>query len=985
MLDEATITLLTGYINDGKAGEFLKLIVHASYQIKQSRIVETLNQLWTSTQLEDEQVAAFNRAALLQLNELDDSVLAHESRCAATVSTLMQRASRFVSDQDRQAIGAFVVAIMAATLGSGTTANQISPTVVVRLVKGFKLKPVHVDTDVVHAYADLLLTVGTALRSSQQAPTSQEELAAVSAREKLQRNCVGAAGKLTVLLELQPERLVELMAALVDMSSSELAVQLAELASGYKPTAGDDLIQLLLERDQLKMASKAVARLGLKEAFPDVEQLHRQRKMVGFIEKGMIELAASIACKHPALQQQLVRQLMISDEVDLALEYRDRFKLHDVVPLDAASIELHRQKFDAEHMRLPIELVQTCTVMSCPASFALGKTLLDASLARYKAAGRLAILGMDSEWKPSGHNEPVAILQLATPDAVAILDLQELSPAVYSAWLQPLLLDETVIKTGYAFRGDMKKLAATADSGECFNRLKGFVELETLANAVWPGWGIGLSRLCNHVFGKRLSKVDRMSDWSRRPLTARQLHYAALDAWVCAQALIELLTKQDYAPAIPTVVPLPSVPLVSARLAAHLHELEAGSKPSKRKTKTKTKGADSVSPVPTLEGPAATELDLDQLEGAFSKLHLKWDPSAAVDEAMTTDDVHRYLAARDLDSSLLVPHDQAEGAAAKSIAFMIGNRPLIVLLESGRRASKAAIATLMGVSKRQVTLASPVQCVNVFGYAPGTMPPVAHRQAIPVICDILLQRQQEPLVFGGGDVVTRLRVSVQDLFAMIPIVSCSVSDESARPVATLSANDVGGVANLRLLTDAMCGRVTRWLRCAGVDTETVESYEVKDLLSRAIETKRTVITCSSKYSAQMRNIPHFLLTGRDIHEQFIEVAQHFDLTLDPDSFLCRCTKCNGTFAFVTDNETLRDTVKDTVFERVNEFWQCDRCGQVVWKGSQFRRLTDMFERIYGDQDSATLAARESMRVAGLDDDDADNDFEIVFQDETSGQ
>jgi len=241
------------------------------------------------------------------------------------------------------------------------------------------------------------------------------------------------------------------------------------------------------------------------------------------------------------------------------------------------------------------------------------------------------------------------------------------------------------------------------------------------------------------------------------------------------------------------------------------------------------------------------QLNLSRLHTAFEDLHLNCQqPQTNADEAMTTDDVRRYLVARDLDATMLRPHEEAVGVAAKSIAFMIGEQPLVVLLESGRRASKAALAMLTGTSKRQVMLASPLQCINLFGYAPGTMPPIAHRQLIPVICDTLLHRQQEPLVFGGGDVVTRLCVSASKLFAMIPVVSCSVSDESAHNVATLSANDVGGVANLRLLTDAMCGRVTKWLRCAGVDTETVEGYEVKELMARAAATGRTVITCSSK-------------------------------------------------------------------------------------------------------------------------------------------
>jgi ribonuclease D len=52
----------------------------------------------------------------------------------------------------------------------------------------------------------------------------------------------------------------------------------------------------------------------------------------------------------------------------------------------------------------------------------------------------------------------------------------------------------------------------------------------------------GLSAVCAALLGCQLDKTPQMSDWERRPLTAEQRHYAALDAH-CLLELYELMLR----------------------------------------------------------------------------------------------------------------------------------------------------------------------------------------------------------------------------------------------------------------------------------------------------------------------------------------------------------------------------------------------------------------------------------------------------------
>jgi len=63
-----------------------------------------------------------------------------------------------------------------------------------------------------------------------------------------------------------------------------------------------------------------------------------------------------------------------------------------------------------------------------------------------------------------------------------------------------------------------------------------FLDLNTLA--IQKGFkSIGAVKLTIMLLGFRISKRQRLSDWSAEVLTDAQVEYAAIDAWICLKIL----------------------------------------------------------------------------------------------------------------------------------------------------------------------------------------------------------------------------------------------------------------------------------------------------------------------------------------------------------------------------------------------------------------------------------------------------------------
>jgi ribonuclease D len=139
------------------------------------------------------------------------------------------------------------------------------------------------------------------------------------------------------------------------------------------------------------------------------------------------------------------------------------------------------------------------------------------------------IVGIDTETRPSfakGKTYEVSLLQLSTEDTCFLFRLNYIG---MPKALIDLLQDDRQLKVGLSLRDDIQNLHRKHKFEP-----RGFLDLQSYVKEM----GIeaqSLQKIYALLFGKKISKSQRLTNWEADVLTDRQKAYAATDAWACVR------------------------------------------------------------------------------------------------------------------------------------------------------------------------------------------------------------------------------------------------------------------------------------------------------------------------------------------------------------------------------------------------------------------------------------------------------------------
>ncbi len=149
-----------------------------------------------------------------------------------------------------------------------------------------------------------------------------------------------------------------------------------------------------------------------------------------------------------------------------------------------------------------------------------------------------------------------------------------------------------------------------------------------------------------------------------------------------------------------------------------------------------------------------------------------------------------------------------------------------------------------------------------------------------------------------------------------------------------------GVHGMRLVADAMLGRLAKWLRVAGYDTLYWRGDDA-GLVRLAVAEGRLLLTRDTRLAPRLPPDQSLFIESDHYDEQLRQVIGRLGW---PARIGHRCLRCN-LLLDSADKAELRGHVPEFVWSRHDRFARCPGCLRIYWEGTHYQRMTEAFRRL----------------------------------------
>jgi uncharacterized protein with PIN domain len=150
----------------------------------------------------------------------------------------------------------------------------------------------------------------------------------------------------------------------------------------------------------------------------------------------------------------------------------------------------------------------------------------------------------------------------------------------------------------------------------------------------------------------------------------------------------------------------------------------------------------------------------------------------------------------------------------------------------------------------------------------------------------------------------------------------------------------------RFVTDAMLGKLTKWLRVMGIDVVYGRDIGDEQLLHCAASEGRVLLTRDRRLMRCRGPARRLFIESDYYHEQVRQVVQAFNLANRIEVF-SRCIRCNTSLRPIA-KEVVAGRVPPYVFATQLAFKHCMACERLYWGGTHRDNMLRQLQTMLGD-------------------------------------
>ena len=155
---------------------------------------------------------------------------------------------------------------------------------------------------------------------------------------------------------------------------------------------------------------------------------------------------------------------------------------------------------------------------------------------------------------------------------------------------------------------------------------------------------------------------------------------------------------------------------------------------------------------------------------------------------------------------------------------------------------------------------------------------------------------------------------------------------------------------MKFIVDSNVGRLARWLRMAGFDTEFINDLDDNRLVRLALSKGRVLLTKDTQILkrrvATIGRLKVILIESEEVKAQLRQVVKTLNLSHEIKPFTL-CLECNQPLV-PREKEEVKELVPPYIFQTQNQYMQCPACLRIYWRGTHWQRMSRELEKIVSE-------------------------------------